>query len=846
MLVSVKSRFKGLFFFLLLFFVAVPMRAQEVLQDPEAFLGYPLGSRYTEHHRVIDYFEYVSTQLPNVYLEQYGETYEGRPLVTAFIASPDKFSSLEEIRQNNLRRAGLLEGTPTEDKTAIIWLSYNVHGNETVSTEAALKTLYKLANPEDEQSRAWLENSVVIMDPCLNPDGRDRYVNWYMQVAGRFPDANPSARENSEPWPRGRTNHYYFDLNRDWSWLTQKEVQARVAHYSKWMPHVHVDFHEQGINSPYYFAPASEPLHEVISDWQRRFQAEIGQNHARYFDANNWLYFTREVFDLFYPGYGDTWPMYNGSIGMTYEQGGGGAGVMVQTAEGDTLTLADRIEHHHTTGISTVEVTSINNTRVVDAFAEYYQLATMSPAGPYRSYVLKGMSNQGKRMAITKHLEAQGIEYGFAASDRSDTGYHYHTEETGAFTVETGDLIISAYQPKSNLVKVLLEPQPNLPDSVTYDITSWALPYVYGLEAFALESQLVPEADTYPLEDEASSADVETPYAYLARWESFRDAQFLAALLNEDIKLRYAQTPFRIEGRDYGAGTLIITRTGNERIGERFDTIIQGIAETMQKPIHAVRSGLVETGSDFGSNDVLFLDKPRIATLYGSTIRSSSLGQLWHYFDQQLGYPITQFDATSFSVARLDDYDVLVLPAGSYSSILNAGELADLAVWVSQGGRIIALENAVGFLAGKESFAVKQKQRNSKPDSTMLVDRKYGERRRDAAGNAIPGAIFKVNLDNTHPLGFGYPEYYYTLKRSANTFQYLEKNSDWNVGTIRKNALLSGFAGTKTLPHIEESLALGVQRMGRGTVTYLVDDPLFRAFWYNGRLLLANALFMVQ
>ncbi len=203
------------------------------------------------------------------------------------------------------------------DPKSIVWLSYNVHGNEAVGTEAAMKTIYTLITQKSD----WLQNTVVIMDPCINPDGRDRYVNWYNQVKSTPFDNSPIADEHYEDWPSGRYNHYYFDLNRDWAWVTQKETQQRLKEYHQWYPHIHVDFHEQGVDSPYYFAPAVEPLHEVITDFQREFQHTIGKNHSLYFDKEGWSYFTKEVFDLLYPGYGDTYPMFHGAIGMTYEQG---------------------------------------------------------------------------------------------------------------------------------------------------------------------------------------------------------------------------------------------------------------------------------------------------------------------------------------------------------------------------------------------------------------------------------------------------------------------------------------------------------------------------------------------
>ena len=296
-------------FLFIIAFLSFGSIISQTLQTPSQFLGYEIGSRFTRHHKVIDYFKYVSKNSSNVELEKYGETNEHRPMYVSYISSKENILKLENIRKSNLSQTGIIAGD-SNNKISIVWLSYNVHGNEASSTEAAMLTIYELVTTK----KRWLKNTVVIIDPCLNPDGRDRYVNWYQQVKSTPFNINQEGKEHSEPWPGGRPNHYLFDLNRDWAWATQLETAQRIKIYNKWMPHIHVDFHEQGINDPYYFAPAAAPFHEIISDWQRNFQTQIGKNHATYFDREGWLYFTKESFDLLYPSYGDTYPTYMGAI----------------------------------------------------------------------------------------------------------------------------------------------------------------------------------------------------------------------------------------------------------------------------------------------------------------------------------------------------------------------------------------------------------------------------------------------------------------------------------------------------------------------------------------------------
>ncbi|MEL6135211.1 MAG: M14 family zinc carboxypeptidase, partial [Bacteroidota bacterium] len=291
------------------------------IPTPDEYLGYPLGSQFSRHHQIVGYFETVASQSPKVQLLPYGQTNEGRPLVVAVMTSESNMANLEQIRQSNLSATGMQEVSAGEKRLPIVWLSYNIHGNEASASEAALKTLYEFATHDTAN---WLDNVVLIIDPCINPDGRDRYVNWYRQASNLQPNVRPESWEHIEPWPGGRVNHYLFDLNRDWCWQSQVESYQRAQLYHQWMPQVHVDYHEQMPDAPYFFGPAAEPMHKVITPWQRKFQEYIGRNHAKYFDQNGWLYFTREIFDLLYPSYGDTWPTFQGAIGFTYEQGGHG------------------------------------------------------------------------------------------------------------------------------------------------------------------------------------------------------------------------------------------------------------------------------------------------------------------------------------------------------------------------------------------------------------------------------------------------------------------------------------------------------------------------------------------
>lgn len=824
--------------------------AQQKLQTPKEFLGYELGDRFTRHHRVIEYYKHVADVLPNVDLIQYGETYEHRPLVYAVVTSPENFQNLEQIRKDNLKRTGLETGSPST-KVAIVWLSYNVHGNEANSLEASMKTLYELADPSNTKSQQLLKNTVVILDPCINPDGRDRYANFYNQYGNVVPNPDGDAKEHREPWPGGRANHYLFDLNRDWAWQTQIESQQRIKVYNQWMPHVHVDFHEQGHNNPYYFAPAAEPFHEVITPWQREFQVAIGKNHAKYFDAQGWLYFTKEVFDLYYPSYGDSYPMFNGSIGMTYEQAGGGrGGLSITTNEGDPLTLKDRLTHHHTAGMSTIEITSQNAAKVVDEFEKYFRENINNPSSPYKTYIIKGDNNPDKIKQLTTWLDSHMIKYGHPSAGKASRGFDYATQSTQNFNMATDDIIISAYQPKSKFITTLFEPQSRLPDSLTYDITAWNLMYAYGLKGYAVNERVNAEKE-YSYKPVDNSAVAAKPYAYVFRYQSLRDVEFLAAILKKGVKVRSALKSFKVSGENFEPGTLIITQRNNESIAD-FDTVIQSLAKQMDRKIYTTTTGFVDAGKDFGSGYVTYLKAPRVAVLIGEQTSSLSAGEIWHFFEQQLKYPVTQIGTEYFKSVDLKKFDVLVVPEGSYR-LFDEATLGSVGDWVSGGGRLILIANALNSFADQKGFSLKryttedEKKAAERAEETLKEKEgllRYEEAERKSISGYMPGAIYKASLDRSHPLAFGLGDTYYSLRENGLRFGFLEDG--WNVGVIKGKAKpVQGFAGFKANKKLDNSLVFGVEDKGRGNVIYFVDNPLFRSFWENGKMVFANAVFIV-
>ena len=850
------------FAFLALSCAALTLQAQ--VPTPAAFLGYELGDRFTRHHSVVDYAKALAEVSDRAVWQPYGRTSEYRELGLLVVTSEANQSRLETLRAENIARTEG-GGVPAGDAgVAFVYLSYNVHGNEAVCTEAALRTMHALVSGKDAGDgdvAAWLDRTVVIMDPCVNPDGRDRYVAFQDRTSGSAPNVDPGTVEHDEPWPGGRSNHYMFDMNRDWAWQTQVETKARVTAYRRWMPQVHVDFHEQGVNSPYYFAPAAEPFHKIISPWQRKCQEHIGANNARWFDARGALYFTREVFDLFYPAYGDTWPLFNGAIGMTYEQGGSSrAGRAITTALGDTLTLAYRILNHHESGMSTVEESARRADELVTQFAEYYNQNVSDPFGDYASYAFPAEQDAAKMVELRRILDANGIAYGRAQTAATVPAYDYASGRTSKRTVRQGDLIIDAHQPQGGILQVLMDPDPELADSMTYDITAWALPHAMGLEALALTSRMQGAGPWTDAPAASRATALTNPYGWVLPGHGADAIRGLASLLADGVTVRRADTGFSMDGQVFAAGDFVVTRRNNETVADLAGAVRRA-GEAAGVATAAVSSGRVTTGYDFGSSHYDAIQAPRIATVAGEGVSSLSAGEIWYHFEQNLQYPVNRVG--EIGDLDLDNLDVVVLPSGWYR--MDDDDRSSLASWVRGGGQLVAVGGACSAFSGKEGWGLNRYAEGERADIEAEEDRiqaaadernahdnaaqgldplPFAAQGRDRLRYDLPGAIFRAAVDDTHPLADGYGSNYMTLRTSGRRFAALEEGNVAVLPPGDQGRPFSGHAGEMSVPAQKGSLVAGVHNMGRGSVVYLVDNPLFRAFWKSGHRLFDNAVFL--
>lgn len=859
------------------------LSSQEIL-SPEQFLGYKPGRQFTLQHILTAYFRHVAEASPYADYVHYGETWEGRPLGVCFVSTPGNLAKIEQIRMSNLQRAGFAEGKPEADPVPFIWLAYSVHGSEPAGAEASMQVLYTLVTQAWEGSAEWLKNMIIIIDPCQNPDGRDLFTSRYLRAQGWPPNSNPDAWEHNQGWPSSRVNHYLFDLNRDWSWHVQKETKARMKLYNSYMPQVHADFHEMGSNSTYFFAPGAEPWHEVITPWQKEFHDLTGKKSAEIFNSRFRLYFTKDNFDLFCPSFGDTWPLFNGAMGFTFEQGGGSqAGLTLARNETDTLTFEERVEGHFLGSMAVIATAAENREKLMKNFYDFFSTASSKPAFKYKTVIIKGTADAASLESLKSLLESNQIRYGSPrVTGKKLTAYDYRLDRDGSVTIDSNDVIISAYQPQGRLMQVLFEPDSRSSDSISYDLTAWALPYVYNIEAYATGERL-PEADRPEVRKEKtgegdrqearkemagegdrqearreklqeagkaevtgkteaeSTADSARAYAYAAPMTGFSELKFMAQLYRAGLQVRYTLHPFTAEGKTYTRGSVIVTRGDNMNI-HQFDAKVRAAATAGgTKPV-ALSTGLVTTGKDLGSDYAPLRKGPKVA-LAGGEGTSQAFGEIWFFLERELEYPVTVINISDLKNTDLTAYDILILPGGSLTEAKDK-----IMAYVNGGGRVIAMDSAIALFRAEKTTSLgkayeakdAEEKKAVKPtfaDTVML--KRYDDQRRNSAAERSAGAIFRVKLDDTHPYAFGMGKEWFLMKRNEG-LPFLEKG--FNIGYVTDSNPVAGFAGYKYRQKVRNTGVIASETVGKGTVVYISEDPYFRAYWKSGRVLLGNLI----
>lgn len=718
----------------------------------ESVLGYKTAEKFSPYSNIERFYTALAVKSDRIKLQSYGETYEGRKQWLLTISSPKNLARLDEIKANiaklhDPRNSSAADTDALANSTpVIVWLGYGVHGNEANSAEAAMQVAYELAASQDAKVAEWLDNCVILIDPLTNPDGHERYVQYYNSTAGAQPVSDRFAAEQQERWPSGRFNHYYFDLNRDWAWQSQQETKNRMKVYLQWHPQVSVDLHEMGRGGTYFFAPPARPVHDLVRSQLAKWYEVFGKGNAAAFDKYGFRYFTHEVYDLFAPFYGDSWPALNGAIGMTYEQAGGGAGLSVELEDSErTLTLKDRAQRHFVASLATIDTSSKNRAARLKDYAEFHRAAIRNgQSAKAKQYFIPATNDRAAE--LVNLLMAEGVEVKRATAEFSITdGAGYWppqvvnekkedkkeekkeeakvdkkkddgkkeskeskpipaaapvTPEKIPAKFAAGTYVVDLAQPSGVLAQALLERDSKPEWNDFYDITAWSLPYAYNVEAYSGSAAAATETLKAPVRVQGSITGAQNAAAYAISWDQVAAPRTLAKLLTAGVRAYVNIKPFKAAGENFAAGAIIIpaeTNTAN------FHQQVREIATKEGARVVGLSSGLVESGVDIGSANMRFVRKPRIAVITDTPVSPSDYGAIWHYLEQEIGQPFTPIKAESFGGVALNNYNVIIVPdasEGGLSRNLNTDRVRD---WISGGGVLITMERSAVWATKNKS-----------------------------------------------------------------------------------------------------------------------------------------------
>jgi hypothetical protein len=835
-------------------------------------LGYEPGEKIAPHADIVRYFEALAAAAPSrMKVFEYGRTWEGRKLIYGVVSSEANIKRLGEIQASMKKLADPRKTSETEAKKIIsslpvvIWLAYGVHGNEISSCDAALYTAYHLlAARSNKTVDEIMANVVVLIDPTQNPDGRARFITNFDQMVGLEPDASPVAAERAEPWPGGRSNHYFFDMNRDWIAVTQPETKGRIKMLQEWYPLVTIDLHEMGSEGNYYFTPEADPFNPHLTKEQRTSLDWFGKNNAKYFDQFGYSYFTREVYDAFYPGYGASWPEYYGAIAATYENASV-RGLVYRRADDSLYTYRDSVRKHFISSIATAETSAQYRVKLEEQFYAYRKTAIEEgQKEPVKEYVLP---RRGDVSAVDK-LAALLVEHGVEVQRAK--------AEFGGYPA--GSYVISMAQPMKRFIRTAIDPdvkleewfmkeqerrrKKKLPDEI-YDVTGWSLPLVYNVEcignAAASQGSFEPYKPGTAPKREIKKASV----AYLVPWDQHAAANFLTGALRAGLRVHSTDKAFTQNGRKFPAGTLIVKVKENGESLHETVVRIAGVADVVPTD-----TGWVDDGVNFGSRYVSLMKKPVIAMAWDRPVSALSAGAARFVLERQFGYPVTVVRVSSFGAADLSKFDAIVLPdagqGGSYADAFGPNGIRRLKEWVGNGGTLIGIQGGMSFLAdarvgllavSPEALAREKKAEPVKPEpgvaqvpgKLLTSDGDFESAIQPDTGtpDAVQGVIVRARVDQDHWLSVGVPPTVMALAEGRTMYTPVKLDKGVNVAYFETadKLVASGYMWKENKAQMAYKPLAVVAREGRGTVIGFSADPNFRGYMDSLNMLFVNAVF---
>lgn len=820
---------------------------------PSDVLGFQVGTQHVRHDQLVAYFRALAEASERVRLETIGRTHEGREQILAVISSPDNLNRLEAVRERHLQVARG-EAEPG-DGPAIIWQGYSIHGDESSGSNAALLYAWHLAASRDERVTEMLDDVVVLLDPSLNPDGLARFAAWATSRRGETPVNDPAHREHHQPWPSGRGNHYWFDLNRDWLLLQHPESRHRVAVFNRWRPHVVTDHHEMGVNSTYFFQPGvPERTHPLTDQRNQELTGRIAEYHARRLDEAGRLYYSRETFDDFYYGKGSTYPDITGGVGILFEQATS-AGQAIDTPYG-MRTFADSVRNQLLTSLSTLEAAFELREELIAYQADFFVQAREDADG---AWVVGDAGNPARVHDFLSVLAGHGIRFRPLAERIERDGQVF----------EPGHVwVVPAGQFQSRLIQALFETRTEFPSHVFYDVSAWTLPLAFDLP-YARLSRLPDVGEWHEALPSARGDFSPAPdaVAYAFGWGHDRAPAALQALLGEDVRVMVATRSLTVPTgggeRELGRGAIVVPLGIQADRREPIERVLsRAAAEGLS--VHAVRTGLTGNGVDLGSPSLVPLEPVRPLLVTGEGVNLYEAGEVWHLADVRLGLPLTHVERARFGDVNLYDYTHMILVGGEFDG-WSEEQAAALHQWLTRGGilvaqqeaaqwatdfrlhlppeeRKIALEEAGGDFA-RAALKQKLKERAAQDQPQR---RRYADHREDYAETLISGTIFRAEADTTHPLAYGIPDRELAVFKNRPDTLAPSDNAYETVVKFREDALLAGYASEKRTEEVSGSAALTATRVGEGLLVRSAIDPLFRGFWLGTQPLMVNALYFGQ
>ncbi|MEL7472189.1 MAG: M14 family metallopeptidase [Planctomycetota bacterium] len=819
------------------------VRFDAEIPTPEEIIGVAPGERFVRHHEVIEYATRLAEVSDRLTLESYGKSYQDRPLVVVVATAPANHERMDEILQLNRALtdpSSSLHEEIIEDNPAIAWLSMGVHGNELGPTEAAVRLLYALAAAQGATSEKILSEVVTVIDPCLNPDGRQRYLGWYEQANGRVPDPNAWSSEHWEPWPGGRTNHYCFDLNRDWVWGTQVESAQRLPIYRRFMPQLHIDAHEQGYESPFFFGEGDTPYHANIPESTREWVKVYGEANAAMFDRRGWVYSTAERFDYLYPGYGKVLPCYHGAVGMLTEAAGHSrGGLAIDVFDHYTWTILDRMERHLAISLDYIHTTAERRRGQLERFRSYFADSVDRGRNEPLTVVISSENDPALLREVWALCALHGIEVSRttrATPARTLTSYETGERATSG-DAPAGSWVISARQPMGLLVRTLFARDAELEDADTYDITGWSVPPVFGLEAWYTESRFAGTVEALG-EWAPPSAGLEGDgsTALIVEGGSIDSGRAVAAAIRHGLHTRIAREAIEVEGRSFGAGSVIVPLGRNETAS--VDAFIAEI-EAIGLPAVRTDSGLTASGPVLGANAHGVLRPKPVAIVRGEPMGSNSYGQHWWLLDRVLEMPHSQINAEHLARAPLDGFGAVVLASGG---ALDDDARASLDDWVRGGGVLVATGSSA-FGVSRDLLDLERDDEVDEPaddDRPVLSELNYEQRRARSVEDRVPGALVGIETDVTHPLAAGAPAWCGVVIRSARSLPVADGGHV--LARFSEAPVIAGHISERHAASIAGKPFATLHRHGRGWVFCVAHDVTLRGFEIGPRRLLLNAI----